>query len=75
MVDVVRVKPPKQGRPSPNRRSGRIRALQPYGELPLQTRCRISGKSFAGQPQGARSASRHWTYASGRNRKIWNVSG
>ena len=59
MVDVVQVKPPEQvrGRPFPKRRPGRIRAFQPEGEFPLQTRCRSSGRSFIGQPQDARSAS------------------
>jgi len=69
MVDVVRVKLPKQRRPFLNKGSGRIRSFQPNGELPLQTRCRNSGQSFSGQPQDARSASRHRTDASCRRWK------
>ena len=51
MADVVKEKPPEQvgGRPLPKGRSGRIRAFQPEGEIPLQTRCRNSGPSYIGQ--------------------------
>ncbi len=61
MVDVVRVKLPEQvhGRPFPKWRSGRIRALQPEDEIPLQTRCRCNGPSYSGQPQVAGSTSSH----------------
>jgi len=33
----------------PQRRSGRIGALQPEEEVPLQTRCKFSGLSYNGQ--------------------------
>jgi hypothetical protein len=69
MVDTVRVKSPKQGRPFANRRSGRIRAFNLRRNSWRNPAAGAAGGLFIEQPQGARLASRHRTHASGRNRK------